>query len=248
MKPRKSPVLLLFVLLIGLNLKPVNASSYTGIQAGQDSCKDSLAQYIQSYVDAMGFSGTILVSYKGNIIHHEAYGLAVREWAVPNTLESRYNIASISKPMTAFIVLKLVEEGKMKLTDPLSLYLPDFPRENGDRITIHQLLTHTAGIGHWKDAPEFELWKERIPLTRKEMIDCYGKIPLIAEPGKEHIYSSFGYNLLAYACESAAGESFSVLMKKYVFEPAAMKYARMMSETDIIFNQTVGYEDRRIEG
>ena len=212
------------------------------------SKSQSLDEYINAYVSAMDFHGTILVSQKENILHHKAYGLAEREWDVPNTLNSRYQIASISKPMTAFVVMNLVESGLMKLDDPLSKYLPSFPREKGDSITIHQLLTHTGGIGHYQDAPEIEAWKERIPHTKDELIQLFGEIPLVAKPGSKFAYSSFGYNLLAFACESATGESFVQLMDKYVFKPTGMEHSNMMSEVDIIPGMTSGYEYKQLGG
>jgi CubicO group peptidase (beta-lactamase class C family) len=210
--------------------------------------KDRLDEYIRAYARALDFQGCVLVSRGGEILHQQAYGWAVREWETPHTLGSRFPIASISKPMTALVALRLVEAGAMSLEDRLSELLPDFPRDKGDRITIHQLLTHTAGIGHWRDAPEFEAWKERVPHTPAELIKRYGELPLVAEPGSRHVYSSFGYNLLAFACEAASGKPFAVLLDEYVFKPAGMTQASLLPDLEILPGMVQGYEDRQVDG
>lgn len=118
-----------------------------------------LARYLDRYARAMDLNGVLLVAQGGKILHHRAYDLSSREWSVPHTCDSLFQLASISKPMTALVVMRLVEKGILRLDDTLSRHLPDFPSEKGERITLRQLLTHTGGFGHWGDAPEFELWK-----------------------------------------------------------------------------------------
>jgi len=92
------------------------------------------------------FSGTVLISVKGDIIYKNAVGYANIEDSIPNTLNTKFRIASFTKPFTVMLILQLVEEGKLELDGKLIQYLPEFPKEKGENITIHQLLTHTAGI------------------------------------------------------------------------------------------------------
>jgi CubicO group peptidase (beta-lactamase class C family) len=100
-------------------------------------------QLMQAKFEVEGFSGTALVMQKGDRVYHKAFGLADREWNVPNTPETKYRIGSVTKQFTAACILKLEEEGKLKITDKLSLYFPDYPK--GDSITIHMLLNHSSG-------------------------------------------------------------------------------------------------------
>jgi len=95
------------------------------------------------------FSGIVLVSVKGDIVYKSAVGYANLEDSIPNTCNSKFRIASFTKPFTSMLILQLVEEGVIKLDDKLIEYLPEFTVAGGDKITIRQLLTHRAGItGH----------------------------------------------------------------------------------------------------
>ncbi len=92
------------------------------------------------------FSGAVLISVKGKIIYKDAVGYSNFEDSIPNTLNTKFRIASFTKPFTVMLILQLVEDGKLELDGKLINYLPEFPKEKGENITIHQLLTHTAGI------------------------------------------------------------------------------------------------------
>ena len=96
-----------------------------------------IASRVHEYADAGLFSGVVLVSKGNDKIFEQAFGLADRELNVPNSTTSKFQIASLSKPITAVAVLRLVEEGKLSLSDHLSKFVPDFP--SGDKITIEEL-------------------------------------------------------------------------------------------------------------
>jgi CubicO group peptidase (beta-lactamase class C family) len=91
------------------------------------------------------FSGSVLVSRNGKVLFEKGYGLANREWNIPNSPLTKFRIASLTKQFTAASILLLHEQGKLKLTDSISIYVADLPSE-WQQITIHQLLTHTAGL------------------------------------------------------------------------------------------------------
>jgi CubicO group peptidase (beta-lactamase class C family) len=86
----------------------------------------------------------VVVLRDGAVVHAKAYGLADLEKGVPNTLRTRFRLASVSKSFAALLVLRLADEGRLRLDDPLRKYLPGV--EGGDRMTIHHLLSHTAGM------------------------------------------------------------------------------------------------------
>ena len=97
------------------------------------------------------FSGVVLVSVKGEVVYKKAVGYANLEDKIPNTCDTKFRIASFTKPFTALLILQLVEDGRIKLDGKLIDYLPEFTVKGGEKITIHQLLTHTAGItGEWR--------------------------------------------------------------------------------------------------
>lgn len=95
------------------------------------------------------FNGVILVAERGQVVYERAFGQANLEWGIPNTLDTKFEIASMTKPMTALIIMQLVEEGKIRLDGKVSDYIPYYPRETGTKITVDQLLNHTSGPGYW---------------------------------------------------------------------------------------------------
>ena len=107
---------------------------------------DRIDSYLESSV-TNGFSGVVLVSKKGEIILSKGYGWADRENKIPNSPSTVFNIGSVTKQFTASAILKLVEQGKIKTSDKISLYFAQTPIDKRE-ITIHQLLTHTSGISN----------------------------------------------------------------------------------------------------
>ncbi|MGD9589092.1 MAG: serine hydrolase [Pyrinomonadaceae bacterium] len=162
------------------------------------------------------FSGVVLASENGKVIYEKAFGMANAELKVPNTVNSRIGIASITKPMTSVILLRLIQEEKLGLEDKLSKYIPDFP--NGEKITVSMLALHRSGIPHRVMPPE----QETRPYTSAEFVDEVKKAKLAFEPGSQRLYSSAGYAVLARVMEIASGQTYAQLLKKYVFEPAGM--------------------------
>jgi len=96
------------------------------------------------------FSGAVLVSRNGEIIFKKAYGLNNRELNNPNTIDTKFPIGSITKQFTAMLIMQMVEEGKLSLNDSVSKHIPYFPKEFGDKLTIHQLLSNTSGLPHYE--------------------------------------------------------------------------------------------------
>ena len=111
---------------------------------GQQPVQQQLAAYMQAQHDVNHFAGVVLVTRHDTVLLKQAYGLADYEWAVPNTPDTRFSLASITKQFTAVAILQLAERGQLRLSDKLSAFIPGFP--NGNNITLHMLLTHTAGL------------------------------------------------------------------------------------------------------
>jgi len=100
--------------------------------------------YVKPYLDVGGFDGSVLIAKKGKVLLSKGYGMANYELGVPNSPQSKFHIASVSKTFTAAAVMFLEERGLLKVGDSLTKFIPDYP--NGDKITVHHLLTNTSGI------------------------------------------------------------------------------------------------------
>ncbi len=167
------------------------------------------------------FSGIVLVSVKGDIVYKNAVGYANLEDSIPNTCDSKFRIASFTKPFTSMLILQLVEEGLINLDGKLIEYLPEFTVAGGDKITIHQLLTHRAGItGHPRISNLIEI--EQQYYTRRDFLELIMQYDLIYEPGKGREYSNFGYGLLALVIEKVTGKSYDEVMFEKICQPAGM--------------------------
>jgi len=219
--PRKNS--LLFVSLLFIFVSPINpilAGPHLKIQAADlVNIEARVDEYLQPYIEAEGFSGAVLIAKGGKIVLSKGYGMANYELDVPNTAQTKFHIASISKTFTAASILILEEKGKLSVRDPLAKFIPDYPR--GDKITIHHLLTHTSGIPNVNDFADYEE-KSRFPHTLKEIISWFKDKPLEFKPGEKYSYSNSNYNLLAYIIEEVSGKSYGEFLKENIFEPLGM--------------------------
>ena len=113
-------------------------------------------------MDVGAFHGAILIAKDGKTLLKKAYGVANYEHDAPNTPQTKFQIASVSKNFTATAIMILQERGQLNTQDPLNRYIPDYP--NGDRITIHHVLTHSSGIPNVNGFPDYDQ-KSRFPQT-----------------------------------------------------------------------------------
>ena len=173
-------------------------------------------QLIAPFAAAQQFSGVVLASENGKVIYEKAFGLANADYKIPNQLNTRIGIASITKQMTGVILNRLVEANKVALADKLSKYIPDFP--SGDKITVEMLARHRSGIPHRVMPPEME----SLAYTTEEFVEKAKQAKLAFEPGTSRLYSSGGYAVLARVLEIASGKTFQQLLQEYVFTPAGM--------------------------
>ncbi len=191
-------------------------SVFPQVSFGQSDKAKKIDEFITPFIKANQFSGQILAAENGKIIYEKAFGLANADFKIPNQLNTRIGIASITKQMTTVILNRLIEEKKISPADKLAKYIPDFP--NGDKITIDMLANHRAGIPHRVMPPE----EETISYTSAEFIEKIKQAKLDFEPGTKTQYSSGGYSVLARTLEIASGKSYAGLLQEYVFTPAGM--------------------------
>ncbi|MGB8952551.1 MAG: serine hydrolase [Candidatus Aminicenantales bacterium] len=182
--------------------------------------------------------GLSVAFMRGGLIWAKGYGYSDLENMVPAGPESSYRLASITKTITAVAVLQLVEAGKIHLDAEVQTSVPYFPRKKWP-VTVRQLLGHLGGISHYKnDALEGHI-KE--PKNTKQSLAIFQNFDLVAEPGTNFNYSSYGFNLLGAVIEEASGESYGDYIKKHIFDPLGMENSRMDSPVDLIPNRVRGY-------
>jgi len=208
-------------------------SAETEVVRGEKGAR--LDAFVQG-LSSKGFSGVVLVAEKGEILLYKAYGLADRGKSIPNTVNTRFEVASITKVFTAAAVLQLEMQGKLHTDDSLNSQLGEFPQEKAG-ATIHHLLTHTAGLA-----------KEGAALdggSREAFIRAMKESPIDSPSGKEYRYTNAGYSLLAGLVERTSGVAFEAYLRKNLFEPTGMHCARFRPEkpaAEIVY--AIGYEDK----
>lgn len=174
---------------------------------------------------AFGFSGSILVASKGEIILSKGYGWADRSKEISITPDTAFAVASITKPFTGAAILKLEQLNRLKTTDRISAYLPSVPPDK-QQITIHHLLTHTSGLPDAYAAANIT--------ERSQAVEKILAMALQGEPGKSFRYSNDGYNLLAAIVEIVSGKKFSDYVRQELFLPAGMKSSGFWGETNFL--------------
>ena len=180
---------------------------------------------IQAYLDELNddnFSGVVLVAKDFVPFATKATGYADRAHGAPNATITPFNIASVTKLFTAVAIGQLVDQGKVSLDDPLSKYLPTYPKPAADQITIAMLVGQTAGTGDYLSDPGYL----RVRDSFESLSDLIGAVntdvPAGTVPGTAFAFSSTGYLLLGSVIEKASGQDFYDYMDNEVFAPAGV--------------------------
>jgi CubicO group peptidase (beta-lactamase class C family) len=174
------------------------------------------------------FNGAILVVDQGRVVYERAFGLANMELGSPNTIATRFDIASMTKPMTAIAIMQLVQEGRIRLDGKITDYLPYYPTETGARITIEQLLNHTSGIrqdiafDNPSPGADIVAALNADLLSNDSLVKLIGRRPLQFEPGTDYGYSSDAYAVLGAIVEHASGKPYWQSLRERVLERAGM--------------------------
>jgi D-alanyl-D-alanine carboxypeptidase len=179
---------------------------------------------LRRLADAARFSGVVLVADGGAIRYHEAYGWAERAAGAANQRTTRFDIGSLSKLFTTAAVLRLAQDCRLDLDDPIGKYLGGFPADVAERVTILQLLGHRSGFGDYLTHPEFEAAPQRfrtpadyLPLARGQQLGF--------EPGTAWRYSNMGFVVLGAILEEVTGRGYDEVIDALVYRPAGMATA-----------------------
>lgn len=203
---------------------------------------EQLDQLLNLYHEYGQFNGTVLVAEQGEVIYKKGFGMANMEWDIPNQPNTKHRLGSITKQFTAMLILQLVADGAVDLEAPISSYLPDYPKETGDQITIHHLLTHTSGIPNYTSFPNFFKEQSRNPYTPDEFVEVFAHKKLDFAPGERFSYSNSGYFLLGIIAEKLTGKTYEQLLHDKIFTPVGMHDTGYDNHEDIVKNRAAGYE------
>ncbi|MEO0768133.1 MAG: serine hydrolase [Cyanobacteria bacterium J06649_4] len=198
-----------------------------------------MKHYLQAHYETERFMGGAMVTRKGETVFTESYGMANLEHQVPNTLQTKFRIGSITKQFTAAAILQLQDRDLLTVQSPIANYLPDYP--NGDRITLHHLLTHTAGIPNLTSFPDYLEWM-RQPTTLEALIARFRDLPLEFDPGEQYRYSNSGYVLLTQIIEQVSKQSYADYLQTQLLIPLGLGdtgYERPLAVIDDLAN---GYQ------
>jgi len=203
------------------------------------SIVEEINDFMDLYCKTWPFSGSILVSKKGQAIFKKGYGLASQEYNVPNTPQTKHRICSITKQFTAMAVMILQERGMLSVHDKVNKYLPDY-KELDERITIHHLLTHTSGL-QYLFGTDFEKSLDNPKHKHEYMINHFRDLPLLCEPGEVWNYSNFGYYLLGCIIENLSSISYDEFLNRNIFKPLNMNDTGVERDKKIIQELATGY-------
>src|SRR5215208_7548299 len=199
-------LVLALLLIVSFNLTPAGGQSRGQLAAEFD-------RIISSEFKAWEPGGVVLVTRKGKVIYRKAFGMANVELGVPMREEMVFNIGSITKQFTAVAVLQLAEQGKLSVRDEITKYLPDYP-VNGQRITVENLLSHTAGIPGFAPEAMLSLQGRKDLVSLQEIIATFKNRPLDFAPGTRWGYSNNGYMLLGAIVEKVSGVTYPAYLEK----------------------------------
>ena len=206
---------------------------------------DGIASEVDAFASRLAdqdfFSGAVLLARHGEPILHEAYGLAERRFRVPNSVDTRFYSASVTKTFTAIAIARLVEQRRVAWDDPLERFIPGFPdAESAAAIRIEHLLSHTSGLGD-----VFAEGTVVAPDAYRNVADFMATAPTrppAFRPGTAFRYSNLGFLVLGRVIEVAAGADYYDFVAEHVFRPAGMASAGMDPIDEVPDRLAYGYD------
>lgn len=180
-------------------------------------------------------SGQLLVTRGGRALVERNFGFANLELGTPVTSETRFNIASVTKPMTVVLAIQLLQEKKLALRDSIARWIPGFP--SGDTITVSHLISHRSGIPH-EVIPDSEMVR---PFSAAEVVERAKRLPLDFRPGVRESYSSGGFEVLARILEITGGMPYGALLEQRILIPLGMSHTGHLDSRQVVHGRAAGY-------
>jgi CubicO group peptidase (beta-lactamase class C family) len=231
-----TPVLLVSICLLLVQVCPAQT------KADKAMGKQLDALILQAY-PSISPGCVVLIARQGEVIYEKAFGKANLELSVPMTTDMVFRLGSVTKQYTAIAILKLMEEGKLSLSDSIQKFLPGFPAK-GQSITIENLLTHTSGIVDYLalNTPQANApFMIRHDLEPGAIIDLFKNEPLGFIPGTRYSYSNSNYFLLGAIIEKITGKTYREYIESGLLQPAGLKQTYYGGYREIIPNRVSGY-------
>ncbi|MDQ3606503.1 MAG: beta-lactamase family protein [Gemmatimonadota bacterium] len=190
-----------------------------GLPGDVEARLDSIARAIIAGGQVPGL--TVAVAQGDQVAFARGYGAANREQGVQPTAETVFRTGSVTKQFTAAAILRLAEQGKLDLDDPIAKYLPDFPTQ-GHTVTVSQLLNHTSGIKSYTGLPQ---WRPRMheTLNHEQMLAFFVNEPFDFAPGEQWRYNNSGYYLLGMIVERVTGQDYPTYIQETFFRPLGLQ-------------------------
>jgi CubicO group peptidase (beta-lactamase class C family) len=215
-------------------------SSAYGADGADNAAK--IDKLVLQYADCCSFTGTVLVSEHDKVIFKKGYGLANREWNIPNTPDVKFRLGSITKQFTSMLIMQQVAKGTIKLDGHLSDYLPYYRKDTGSKVTISQLLSHTSGIPSYTDDPKFFDEVSRNYYAVDDFVKKFCSGDSQFDPGTKFRYDNSGFFLLGAILEHVTGKTYEALLKENIFVPLGMKDSGYDHYADILPKRASGYQ------
>ncbi|PXW15300.1 MULTISPECIES: serine hydrolase domain-containing protein [unclassified Chryseobacterium] len=185
--------------------------------------------------------GVFLITQNGKNLYRKAFGKANLELNVNMTPDNVFQIGSMTKQFTAIAILMLEQQGKLNVNNPVSQYIKDYP--NGDKITIHHLLTHTSGIKDFTKIKSLSSIAQK-EMKPEEMVNFFKNEPVDFAPGEKFDYNNSGYIVLGYIIELVSGITYENFIKKNIFDKAGMNHSYYASDRKVIPQRAYGYHKK----
>ncbi|NOT31274.1 MAG: serine hydrolase [Planctomycetes bacterium] len=238
-----------FVFLTAPVLSVVCSARSVPVQARESPEAERIQRLIEQYAAVGRFDGVIAVARKGEPVYSGAFGLAHREFGVPCTLTTRFQIGSITKTFTAMMVLRLVDRGLLSPEDTLADLLPDHAFPRAGEITIERLLTHTSGLQ--RDIADYPPGTNQFPdrvakinadfFSLDEQVKLIAVRPLAHAPGERYDYSSDGYSVLGLSVARMLETSYAGALQQEILGPLAMGDSGYVPQTTLLQDRATGY-------
>ncbi|MDR1232110.1 MAG: beta-lactamase family protein [Spirochaetaceae bacterium] len=201
--------------------------------------ENGLSNFMEQLAAEDSFSGVVLIARGGKVYFERAYGMADRSQNQSNNIDTKFNLGSVAKIFTAIAIAQLAEQGKLSFDDTIEKYVDGFSPEVAGKITVQQLLTHTAGLGDIF-TPAY--------MTGKDEVDTIGGfMPYITsqdvlfEPGTQHQYSNGGFVVLGAIIEKVSGENYYQYIRNHITGPSGMADTDFYKKFDLVPNLARGY-------
>lgn len=197
--------------------------------------------FITAFAEKNNFNGTILIEQNAKTIYRKSFGFANLSFKIPNTPDTKYKVASITKAFTSVLILQLVEQDKIDLEKPIIAYLPHYKGAGGSKVTVRQLLNMTSGMRNMDEngasldsvlkngIPQYQL-----PYTSDQLLDKFCSYPLVKEPGKQFDYNNADFIILGKIIEKVSGKTYEQNLQEKILRPLQMTNSGLLAQPKII--------------